>query len=74
MIKRQLAEVLTGLTDREARVIALRFGLDGADPKTLDEIGKTYGFSRERARQIEAKGMAKLRRPGRVKALEGLLG
>ncbi|MEV6561293.1 sigma-70 family RNA polymerase sigma factor [Nocardia sp. NPDC051756] len=70
----QLTKVLAGLTDREARVIALRFGLDGADPKTLDEIGKAYGVSRERARQIEAKGMAKLRQPGRVRMLEGLLG
>ncbi|MFC9435496.1 sigma-70 family RNA polymerase sigma factor [Nocardia sp. NPDC057030] len=74
LTRRRLAEVLAGLSDREARVIALRFGLDGGDPKTLDEVGKAYGFSRERARQIEAKGMARLRRPGSVKALEGLLG
>ncbi|MFG1792934.1 sigma-70 family RNA polymerase sigma factor [Nocardia sp. NPDC049149] len=73
-VRGQLNRVLAGLTEREARVIALRFGLDGTEPKTLDEIGKTYGVSRERARQIEAKGMAKLRQPGRAKVLEGLLG
>ncbi|MFI6173183.1 sigma-70 family RNA polymerase sigma factor [Nocardia sp. NPDC051052] len=72
--RRELDKVLTALTAREAEVIALRFGLDGTDPKTLDEIGKTYGVSRERARQIEAKGMAKLRQPARAKVLEGLLG
>ncbi|MFI6048018.1 sigma-70 family RNA polymerase sigma factor [Nocardia sp. NPDC051321] len=70
----ELDKVLAALTEREAEVIALRFGLDGADPKTLDEVGKTYGVSRERARQIEAKGMAKLRQPARTKVLEGLLG
>ncbi|WP_433662038.1 sigma-70 family RNA polymerase sigma factor [Nocardia sp. CA-128927] len=70
----QLDKVLAGLPEREAAVIALRFGLDGTGPKTLDEIGKRYGVSRERARQIEAKGMAKLRQPTRAKVLEGLLG
>ncbi|GAA5070436.1 sigma-70 family RNA polymerase sigma factor [Nocardia iowensis] len=73
-VRGQLDKALAGLTEREAEVITLRFGLDGADPKTLDEIGKTYGVSRERARQIEAKGMTKLRQPGRSKVLEGLLG
>ncbi|WP_378737808.1 sigma-70 family RNA polymerase sigma factor [Nocardia brasiliensis] len=73
-VRGQLAKALAGLTEREAEVITLRFGLDGADPKTLDEIGKAYGVSRERARQIEAKGMSKLRQPGRSKVLEGLLG
>ncbi|MBF6299220.1 sigma-70 family RNA polymerase sigma factor [Nocardia amamiensis] len=73
-LRGQLDKVLGSLTVREAEVIALRFGLRDGEPRTLDEVGKTYGFSRERARQIEAKGMAKLRQPGRAKALEGLLG
>jgi RNA polymerase primary sigma factor len=73
-LRDQLDRALDGLTEREAAVIALRFGLGGAEPKTLDEVGKTYGVSRERARQIEAKGMTKLRQPARAKALEGLLG
>ncbi|WP_194837901.1 sigma-70 family RNA polymerase sigma factor [Nocardia sp. XZ_19_369] len=73
-VRGQLDQVLAALTEREAEVIALRYGLHGAEPKTLDEIGKTYGVSRERARQIEAKGMAKLRQPARAKVLEGLLG
>ncbi|MGK8520266.1 sigma-70 family RNA polymerase sigma factor [Nocardia asteroides] len=73
-VRGQLDRALGALSAREAEVIASRFGLGGAEPKTLEEVGKTYGVSRERARQIEAKGMAKLRRPARVKALEGLLG
>ncbi|MEV6325145.1 sigma-70 family RNA polymerase sigma factor [Nocardia sp. NPDC051787] len=73
-LRGQLDKVLGSLTEREAEVIALRFGLRGAEPRTLDEVGKTYGVSRERARQIEAKGMAKLRQPARAKALDGLLG
>ncbi|WP_330232684.1 sigma-70 family RNA polymerase sigma factor [Nocardia sp. NBC_00508] len=73
-LRGQLDKVLGSLTEREAEVIALRFGLRGGEPRTLDEVGKSYGVSRERARQIEAKGMAKLRRPGRATALEGLLG
>ncbi|MGK8489782.1 sigma-70 family RNA polymerase sigma factor [Nocardia asiatica] len=72
-VRDQLNRALGALTEREAAVIASRFGLGGAEPKTLEEVGKVYGVSRERARQIEAKGMAKLRRPARAKALEGLL-
>ncbi|WP_280440974.1 sigma-70 family RNA polymerase sigma factor [Nocardia brasiliensis] len=73
-IRGHLDKVLAGLAGREAEVLALRFGLDGGDPKSLDEIGKVYGVSRERARQIEAKGLAKLRQATRARALEGLLG
>ncbi|WP_040775138.1 sigma-70 family RNA polymerase sigma factor [Nocardia pneumoniae] len=73
-LRGQLDKVLGSLPVREAEVIALRFGLRGGEPRTLDEVGKTYGVSRERARQIEAKGMAKLRQPGRALALEGLVG
>ncbi|WP_454199360.1 sigma-70 family RNA polymerase sigma factor [Nocardia sp. Marseille-Q1738] len=73
-LRGQLDKVLGSLTVREAEVIALRFGLRGGEPRTLDEVGKTYGVSRERARQIEAKGMAKLRQPARAKALDGMLG
>ncbi|WP_067485745.1 sigma-70 family RNA polymerase sigma factor [Actinomadura hibisca] len=61
------------LTEREADVIALRFGLGTGEPKTLDEVGRAFGVTRERIRQIEAKGMSKLRRPGSRRALADLL-
>ncbi|MBF6168095.1 sigma-70 family RNA polymerase sigma factor [Streptomyces gardneri] len=73
-LRAQLDRALGTLTAREAEVLASRYGLAGAEPKTLEEVGKTYGVSRERARQIEAKGLAKLRQPARLEALEGLLG
>lgn len=73
-LRGQLDRALGTLTAREAEVLASRYGLAGAEPKTLEEVGKTYGVSRERARQIEAKGLAKLRQPARLEALEGLLG
>lgn len=71
----QLRRVLAGLPEREAQVIALRYGLDGdAEPRTLEEVGRIFGVSRERVRQIEAKAMQKLRQPARTRALEGMLG
>src|SRR5580693_7623097 len=60
----QLHSVLDTLSEREAGVISMRFGLTDGQPKTLDEIGKAYGVTRERIRQIESKTMSKLRRPG----------
>ena len=65
---------LTVLTERESAVIRLRFGLDRGEGRTLEEVGSALGFSRERARQIEAKAMIKLRRPACARTLAGLLG
>ncbi|MEQ4715574.1 RNA polymerase sigma factor [Nonomuraea sp. B19D2] len=73
LLREQLLEVLGGLTEREAGVIALRYGLADGEPKTLDEIGKVYGVTRERIRQIEAKTMSKLRHPSRAMPLRDYL-
>ncbi|MEV6774205.1 sigma-70 family RNA polymerase sigma factor [Nocardia sp. NPDC051030] len=70
----QLGRALATLPEREAQVISLRYGLDGYDPRTLEEVGRLFGVSRERIRQIEAKAMQKLRQPARAKVLEDLLG
>ncbi|MFF2397778.1 RNA polymerase sigma factor RpoD/SigA [Nocardia sp. NPDC058114] len=64
---------LAGLTERESAVIRLRFGLDRGEGRTLEEVGSALGFSRERARQIEAKAMIKLRKPACTRTLTGLL-
>src|SRR5215472_2095256 len=64
LLQEQLAAVLGTLSEREAGVVSMRFGLTDGQPKTLDEIGKVYGVTRERIRQIEAKTMSKIRRPG----------
>ena len=61
------------LVEREAGIIALRYGLIDGIPKTLDEIGKVYGVTRERIRQIEAKAMGKLRHPSRSEVLRDFL-
>ncbi|MFC9976337.1 sigma-70 family RNA polymerase sigma factor [Spirillospora sp. NPDC127200] len=74
LLRGQLDRVMDqALTEREADVIALRFGLATGEPKTLDEVGRAFGVTRERIRQIEAKGMSKLRRPGSRRALADLL-
>ncbi|WP_330183050.1 sigma-70 family RNA polymerase sigma factor [Nocardia sp. NBC_01503] len=73
-LRGQLGRVLSGLPEREAQVIALRYGLDGAEPRTLEEVGRLFGVSRERIRQIESKAMQRLRQPSRRSALEGMLG
>jgi RNA polymerase primary sigma factor len=73
LLQEQLASVLGTLSEREAGVVSLRFGLAGGQPRTLDEIGKAYGVTRERIRQIESKAMAKLRHPSRSKALRDYL-
>ncbi|MFI6481652.1 RNA polymerase sigma factor [Nonomuraea sp. NPDC050663] len=69
-LRRDIADLLETLTEREAGVIAMRYGLTGAEPMTLDEIGRVYGVTRERIRQIEAKTMSKLRHPGRSTRLQ----
>jgi len=69
LLREQLHSLLDTLSVREAGVVALRFGLTGSHPKTLDEIGKVYGVTRERIRQIESKTMAKLRHPTRSHVL-----
>jgi RNA polymerase primary sigma factor len=65
--------VLDMLSEREAGIVSMRFGLTDGQPKTLDQIGKIYGVSRERIRQIEAKTMSKLRHPSRSHKLRDYL-
>jgi RNA polymerase primary sigma factor len=73
MLQEQLHSVLDTLSEREAGVVAMRFGLTDGQPKTLDEIGKVYGVTRERIRQIESKTMSKLRHPSRSQVLRDYL-
>ncbi len=73
MLQRQLEALLESLSEREAGVIRMRFGLGDGMPKTLDQIGDTFGVTRERIRQIESKTMAKLRHPSRSQALRDYL-
>jgi RNA polymerase primary sigma factor len=68
-----LQSVLVTLKEREAGVLRLRFGLTDGRPRTLDEIGRVYGVTRERIRQIEARAMAKLRHPSRSQKLRDYL-
>ena len=70
MLKEQLAEVMSTLTPREAKVLRLRFGLDDGKARTLEEVGKEFEVTRERIRQIEAKALRKLRHPSRSKKLK----
>ena len=73
LLQEQLHSVLATLSEREAGVVAMRFGLTDGQPKTLDEIGKVYGVTRERIRQIESKTMSKLRHPSRSQVLRDYL-
>jgi RNA polymerase primary sigma factor len=73
LLQEQLQQVLETLSEREAGVVAMRFGLTDGQPKTLDEIGKVYGVTRERIRQIESKTMSKLRHPRRAQVLRDYL-
>jgi RNA polymerase nonessential primary-like sigma factor len=73
LMRQQLHSVLDTLEDREAAVVRMRFGLDDGQPRTLDEIGRSFKLSRERIRQIERETMAKLRHPSRSKALRDYL-
>ncbi|MFV0428457.1 MAG: RNA polymerase sigma factor [Arachnia sp.] len=73
LLQEQLNDVLDTLSEREAGVVSMRFGLTDGQPKTLDEIGKVYGVTRERIRQIESKTMSKLRHPSRSQVLRDYL-
>jgi RNA polymerase primary sigma factor len=68
-MKRFLTEALAGLTPREQRILRMRFGIDGTADHTLEEVGKAFGVTRERIRQIEAKALEKLRHPSRARKL-----
>ncbi|MBR3159582.1 MAG: sigma-70 family RNA polymerase sigma factor, partial [Atopobiaceae bacterium] len=65
MLREQLEQVLDGLADRERKVIKFRFGLEDGHPRTLEEVGREFGVTRERIRQIESKTLVKLRHPSR---------
>lgn len=73
MLQEQLAKVLDGLAERERKVISLRFGLEDGHPRTLEEVGREFGVTRERIRQIESKTLAKLRHPSRSSKLKDYL-
>ncbi|MBE6464141.1 MAG: RNA polymerase sigma factor RpoD [Eggerthellaceae bacterium] len=73
MLKEQLGKVLDGLAERERKVISLRFGLEDGHPRTLEEVGREFGVTRERIRQIESKTLAKLRHPSRSSKLKDYL-
>lgn len=73
LLKENIGEVLATLSDREARVLKMRFGLNGYHPMTLEEVGKKFGVTRERIRQIEAKALRKLKHPSRRKKLQDYL-
>jgi len=74
LLHEQLHSVLGTLPEREAGVVSMRFGLTDGQPKTLDEIGKVYGVTRERIRQIQSTAMSKLRHPSRSNVLRDYLG
>jgi len=73
LLKENLEEVLAALSEREARVLKMRFGLGGKRPMTLEEVGREFGVTRERIRQIEAKALRKLKHPSRRKKLQDFL-
>jgi len=73
MLKEQIEEVLTSLSDRERQVLLLRFGLQDGSPRTLEEVGQMFNVTRERVRQIEAKALRKLRHPTRSRRLRNFL-
>ena len=73
LLKEQLDEVLDTLTDREQKVLRLRFGMNDGRARTLEEVGKEFDVTRERIRQIEAKALRKLRHPSRSRKLRDYL-
>jgi RNA polymerase primary sigma factor len=74
MLQDQLEQILDSLSGREQKIIQLRFGLTDGHPRTLEEVGREFGVTRERIRQIESKTLAKLRHPSRAQVLRGYLG
>lgn len=73
LLRENIEEVLAGLSDRESKVLEMRFGLRGAKPMTLEEVGKEFGVTRERIRQIEAKALRKLKHPSKRRMLQDYL-
>ena len=73
LLKENIDSVLGTLSDREAKVLKLRFALDGGKPQTLEEVGKYFGVTRERIRQIESKALRRLKHPSRRKKLQDYL-
>ncbi len=73
LLQQHLTEILAGLSDREQRILRLRFGMADGHPHTLEEVGREFGVTRERIRQIEAKTLAKLRHPSRAGTLRDFL-
>jgi RNA polymerase primary sigma factor len=73
LLKEKLNDVLTSLSERERKVLELRFGLVDGYSRTLEEVGKQYKVTRERIRQIEAKALRKMRHPTRIRHLQGFL-
>ena len=73
LLREQLLEAMDTLTEREQRVVSLRFGLDDGKTRTLEEVGKEFKVTRERIRQIEAKALRKLRHPSRSRKLKDYL-
>ena len=73
LLKSQISEALGKLTDRERKIIVLRFGLEDGKFRTLEEVGREFGITRERIRQIEAKALRKLRHPTYSRKLRGYL-
>ena len=71
MMQEDVVSVLQTLSDRERRIVELRFGLSDGRPRTLEEVGREFGITRERIRQIEAKTLSKLRHPSRAQRLRG---
>jgi len=71
--KREVNKILSTLTEREAKILKLRFGIDTGYPRTLEEVGKIFRVTRERVRQIEAKAIRKLRHPSRSKMIKDYL-
>jgi RNA polymerase primary sigma factor len=73
LLKDKLTNVLSSLTERERKVLELRFGLGDGYPRTLEEVGRQFKVTRERIRQIEAKALRKMRHPTRIRQLHGFL-
>ena len=73
MLSEDIEEILSGLSDREAKVIRMRFGLSNSRMMTLEEVGREFGVTRERIRQIESKALRNLRNPSRRKKLQDFL-